>query len=238
MTVGVGAPAAASAQGEPPFSASAAHVSDIALAVTMITPISLQVSRGFNDDSGEDLLIYGEAMVSSLTLNYIVKKLARRGRPYTHSSHPRVRKYWEGTGDPNLSFYSGHSTAAFTAAVAGSLLFRSEDENARASVWGFQLALAGATANLRVRAGKHYYTDVVVGAIIGTGFGVLFPGVQGAGIKMPSNREWIAMGAGLAVGIVVSAIIPLERDIIEPLGAMTPVVYQDGGGGVVFTRAF
>jgi membrane-associated phospholipid phosphatase len=228
---------------EPPFSASAAKTADTTLAVVVTTPVALQIAGGVNDNTGGDLLLYGESLTASLLFNLGAKYAFKRPRPYTTSANPRIRKYAEGQeGDASLSFYSGHSTMAFTAAVAGSLLFRSEDEYARGAVWGFNMALASATANFRVRAGKHYYSDVIAGAIIGTGFGILFPslhlGVDSPGTSAPTATEWAFIGGGLLVGIVGSQLIPMPRDIIEPLDSVTPVAYEGGGGGVVFSGSF
>ncbi len=238
LAVALFVPAAASA-GEPPFSATAAKTADTTLAVVIVTPVALQVAGGVNDQTGENLLYYGESLGASLLFNIGAKYLFHRPRPYTHSSDPRIKRYAAGEEtDARLSFYSGHSTMAFTAAVAGSLVFRSEDQHARAGVWGFHMALAGATANLRVRAGKHYYTDVIAGAVIGTGIAVAVTGLQGPGIEMPTGIEWAAIGGGLLLGVVGSQLIPMPRDILEPLGAVTPVAYSGGGGGVVFSGTF
>ena len=53
-------------------------------------------------------------------------------------------------------------------------------------MWGFELALAGATANLRTRAGRHFYSDVIVGAIVGAGVGFAVPRLHGGPAYTPS----------------------------------------------------
>ena len=69
------------------------------------------------------------------------------------------------------SFYSGHAAAAFTVATFTDQWFRSVYPNSpyksilRASAY----SLAGLEGALRIAAGKHYLTDVVAGAFIGTG---------------------------------------------------------------------
>jgi len=238
VIVSATAPATASAK-EPPFSATAGKTADTTLSIVIVTPIAMQIAGGVNDVTGENLLYYGEALTASLLFNLGAKYAFRRPRPYTASANPRIKRYAaDQDTDARLSFYSGHSTMAFTAAVAGSLVFRSDDEYARAGVWGFHMALAGATANLRVRAGKHYYTDVIAGALIGTAIGILAPGLQGQGIEMPTSVEWAAIGGGLLLGVIGSQLIPMPRDILEPLAAVTPVAYSGGGGGLVFSGSF
>jgi membrane-associated phospholipid phosphatase len=230
----------AEARAEPPFSATAAGLSDTTLAVSVVTPIALQVGAGFDEGSetGEHLLVYGEAMGASLVLNGVTKLIVRRPRPYTTSRHPRIVRYADSQRlDARLSFYSGHSSTAFTAAVAGSLLYQSEDPEARAGVWGVSIALASATANLRVRAGKHYYSDVIAGSLLGTAIGLLVVVVQ-EDVPTPTAGEWATIGGGLVVGVLVSQLIPVKRDIIEPLEVVTPVAYPGGGGGLMFGGSF
>jgi membrane-associated phospholipid phosphatase len=223
---------------EPQFSASASALSDTTVAIGVLTPIALQVGGGLDEAAGVELLLYGEAMGLSIGLNQVVKRLARVPRPYTRSTDQRIIRFSKSRRDSNLSFYSGHASAAFTAAVAGSLLFDGEGAGGRAAVWGFNMALAGATANLRVRAGKHYPVDVMVGALLGTMIGVAVPALQDDDVSPPSLAEWGAIGGGLLVGVVGSQLIPVRRDILEPLEMVTPVAYQGGGGGLVFAGTF
>ena len=42
-------------------------------------------------------------------------------------------------------------------------------------VWVLSEGMAAATAYLRVAAGKHFYTDVLTGAIVGSAIGLLIP---------------------------------------------------------------
>jgi hypothetical protein len=121
-----------------------------------------------------------------------------------------------------VSFYSGHSSTAFTAAIAGSLLYAESAPTpaAKLVVWGSELALAGATANLRIRAGKHYYSDVVVGAMVGSGLGILIPALHG-GAYTPDGVEMLTAGGGLLVGIVASQLVPQRMDVPRSHAATT-----------------
>ena len=68
-------------------------------------------------------------------------------------------------------------------AVATGVLFarRHPASGWRWAVWAGALALAGATAALRVAAGRHFFTDVVVGAAAGSavGFGLPYLHLRG-----------------------------------------------------------
>jgi hypothetical protein len=202
-------------------SGSAAQLSDVLAAVEVTTPLALFLSAGLEDDTARRSLIYGETLGLSLLANNVVKYIVRRPRPYVYSDDPRVQVYARAEGaDSHLSFYSGHASTTFAAAVAGSYLFaqRSTDENARAFVWGFTLATASATATLRTRAGKHFYSDVIVGAVIGAAFGLGVPYLHGGTRPQLSRPEIIAITVAPLAGIAIAALphwprtLPLHLD--------------------------
>jgi undecaprenyl-diphosphatase len=62
-------------------------------------------------------------------------------------------------------------------ATAYSYLYmkRHPDSSLVVPVWLGSHALAASTAYLRVHAGKHFWTDVMVGAVVGSAIGFLVP---------------------------------------------------------------
>jgi membrane-associated phospholipid phosphatase len=208
------------------FSSSADKLSDGLVTLTMAAPVLLQVPRGLNEDTARRLLLYSQAVSASLLLNNLAKYLVQRPRPYNYHPDQRVRDYAEARGDYSyLSFYSGHASTAFAAAVAGSYLFSlgPGDTKTKAAVWLFQMTLATATSGLRVRAGKHFYSDVAIGVVAGSATGLLVPALHAGpnGLRMPSSVEWGAMAAGVILGGVVSWLMPLDRDVLAPLADAT-----------------
>jgi membrane-associated phospholipid phosphatase len=199
-------------------SAGADSLSDSSGAVTIVVPAALQVGQGFDVRTGERLLIYAETLSVTMGIGALSKVLVSRPRPYYYSSDPRVAQFSAREGkESHLSFYSGHSAVTFAAGVSGSLLFTqtSHDRAARATVWGTELFLAGLTAGLRVRAGRHFPTDVVVGILVGTGVGLAGPYVHyaGRGMRGLSLAEAIAAGAAPMAGLVTSALLPFDNDV-------------------------
>ncbi len=228
------------------FSARAASLSDGLASVTLVVPLAAQAGFGLDEHTGQAALGYAEALAVNELLTGTVKRLVGRPRPYTYDPDPRIRAYAEREGsDAYFSFWSGHASTSFTAAVAGAYLFalRSGDERARAALWGLELAVATATAGLRVRAGKHFYSDVIVGALVGSalGFGAVRLHDRRNGAYRPGGWEWAAMGAGVAAGALASGLAPLERSVVEPLNeAAGPTVVPmavPGGGGLALALA-
>jgi YegS/Rv2252/BmrU family lipid kinase len=103
-----------------------------------------------------------------LTVNFPLKNLFRRPRPFVSFVQARVR----GLRPLDSSFPSGHTAAAF----AGALLF-----SAHLPWWSPAFyALAAVVGFSRVYLGAHYLSDVVVGGVVGS----LLAGVYLALLRM------------------------------------------------------
>jgi membrane-associated phospholipid phosphatase len=139
-----------------------------------------------------DALLLGETLTINMLVTEVFKFAVRRPRPYMHLEASEIEdedareklREDQREFDGYKSFVSGHSSIAFAMATSGATLFTAkmmEKERtpgriaATAGVWAGGLGLAGATAALRVSAGKHYPTDILGGAIVGTSVGLLVP---------------------------------------------------------------
>lgn len=121
----------------------------------------------------EDMLILSQALAWSSSLNLLVRAAAVHPRPlvFNPSAPHEERAAPEARG----SFYSGHANASFAGiAVAATLLPHRYPELNPAYVWAVGGSLAATVAGLRVAAGKHYPSDVLVGAAVGSAFGWAF----------------------------------------------------------------
>ena len=95
----------------------------------------------------------------SVLVNAGIKTVFRRRRPPPHVAHPlRVRR------PRTSSFPSGHSTAAFSAAV-----LLSEDD----ALWPLYFTVAAIVASSRVYVKMHHASDVIAGATLGVGLGLI-----------------------------------------------------------------
>ena len=111
-------------------------------------------------------------------VTYMTKALARRKRPYVYNTDLSVEmRYGEGYDDAYSSFFSGHTAAAFAAATLLSSVFTEIYGQSIWStlLWGSTLSIAAMTGYARVKAGKHYPTDVIVGAAVGAAIGYFVP---------------------------------------------------------------
>jgi len=96
----------------------------------------------------------------AIGLNYVVKLVVKRPRPVLEGLPPL------GGAPSSLSFPSAHATSSFAVATA---MARVEPLGALAFVLAFALALG------RPYLGMHYPSDVLAGALLGVGLGLIVP---------------------------------------------------------------
>lgn len=100
--------------------------------------------------------------LTMLTVNYPIKQLFRRHRPFITHEDARVI----GRRPSDSSFPSGHSAAAF----AGALLVTPFMPSLAPLLFGY----AALVALSRVYLGVHYPSDVVIGSVLGGYLAVLY----------------------------------------------------------------
>ena len=128
---------------------------------------------------GSELLtlgtMYAETMLIANGIKEWLKLLVYRARPYMYfDGYPQDKL---SDGDWNCSFPSGHTTLAFAGAAFTTMVFCQcyPDSNLKYAVAGISFGLAALTGALRMASGNHFFTDVLVGALIGTTCGFLVP---------------------------------------------------------------
>ncbi|MEZ4379740.1 MAG: phosphatase PAP2 family protein [Nannocystaceae bacterium] len=135
----------------------------------------------------KDFAVLAEVATVNFALTNVVKFAVLRPRPYTYGLDGSDRDPTE--GDAQLSFYSGHTSTAFAMATAYSYLFQARHPTSkwRAPVWVLSYGLASTTGVMRVVAGKHFWSDVIVGAIAGSAIGLAIPALHR---RRPSARRF------------------------------------------------
>lgn len=124
---------------------------------------------------GKDLLVLLEAMAISGMLNQAIKYAIKRPRPTLYRNPPAVGSTIKGTSRD--AFYSGHTSAAFTAMTAYAYLFHLRHPKSpwRFVVWSGSMALATTVGLFRGFGGRHFWTDIITGAAVGATVGFLVP---------------------------------------------------------------
>lgn len=185
----------------------ARHVSDITVATLVVSPFllsGLDVGMDETSDGLSGFMTDTTVLASTLALNIFltqtVKFAVQRPRPFTYN--PDVDQERKLAPDSRLSFYSGHTSTAFSMAVAYGVTYsrRHPDDWKRFLVWGGGLTLATATGGLRIAGGKHFWTDVMVGAAVGSALGVAVPALHFRG---ESHQGQVSAGVSQGVTSLV-----------------------------------
>ncbi len=164
----------------------AARLSDIGLIGGFVAPFALLASRRIRGHAGQHLLLWFEMASWVNGLTTWAKVLTLRNRPFNYYYAATYSN--TATIDPDLakavtqrdarfSFFSGHSShaAAYSFFFAQTFADYYPNSAAKPWVWAGAALLPAAVSYLRVRAGKHYPSDVLVGYLLGAAIGVGIP---------------------------------------------------------------
>jgi membrane-associated phospholipid phosphatase len=135
-----------------------------------------------------DALILVETAAAQAAVNQIVKLAVGRERPFVHALPAGEKGFTAAPSDNNLSFYSGHSSLAFSLAVGAGTIAHLRRYRSEPVIWAVGLPLAAGAAYLRMAADKHYATDVIVGSIVGAALGFAVPWLHGRASSGQSGR--------------------------------------------------
>ncbi len=122
----------------------------------------------------EDVLVLAQAASwnSALSLNLRATRVHPRPYVYGTAAPESERRQGQAAG----SFYSGHASGAFLGAVYVSTVYplRHPEFEHKGWLWAGSLTAATGVAALRVAAGKHFPSDVIAGAAMGSLIGLGF----------------------------------------------------------------
>ena len=138
-------------------------------------PLTLLAGEQSRENFGEAGIICLETLALNAALTNVTKMLFKRTRPLAYNDgYPFAEKL---TRNARTSFISGH--ASFTAAMSFLTAklytdFYPENKN-KGVVWASACIIPAVTGYLRVKAGKHFITDVLAGFVVGAAVGYLVP---------------------------------------------------------------
>jgi len=170
--------------------------SDILLAGMVLAPSTLLLSG----DARTVAVMYAETVLWSFSASSLVKALLPRTRPFVYNpAAPLPEKL---SKEARRSFFSGHTTASFSSAVFLSTVFAAYHPHSkwRKVVWAGTLLGATTVGVLRYGAGKHFPSDILVGAGVGSAIGYLVPWLHKThkhGMSMTPSHERNAFGISI-----------------------------------------
>jgi membrane-associated phospholipid phosphatase len=157
------------------------ELTDKLLLTSFASPFFLLLDKTGRDNSSEmALIVFQGAVINSAFIN-LTKATVQRSRPYTYNDDApldiKLRK------SSRYSFYSGHVATAAYFSITTAQLYSDlhPDSKARPYVWAAATLLPAAVAYGRMKAGKHFFTDVMIGFVAGSAIALTVPALHRAG---------------------------------------------------------
>lgn len=157
------------------YSLKAKSASDLFFYGSMPLPLFLLIDPAIRKDGLKVGLLYLQAMGVTGTIYTTSAMIANRYRPYAYNPHVPMQDRQRG-GARN-SFYAGHPSVVATATFFMAKVYSDYHPNMKNKWILFTTAgvLSATTGYLRLKAGQHFTTDVIVGIIMGAASGILVP---------------------------------------------------------------
>jgi membrane-associated phospholipid phosphatase len=159
------------------WSKSAGTASDYVLFGITVLPAAFLTEHHTQVDILPLAIMAAEAYLFNYGVTTICKNLTHRTRPYVYNPDlPIETKLGSGGRE---SFFSGHTSQTAAATFLFANVIRDYHPNMKPGIktgmWVFAAAVPAVEAYLRVRAGKHYPSDVIAGYVIGAASGWAIP---------------------------------------------------------------
>ncbi len=151
-----------------------ATTSDILGFTSLILPAAFLLDKKV-DRNFPVATTYFETFVITAGITTLAKALTNRKRPFVYNPEaPAIKKL---SDDATASFFSGHTSLTAAACFYSAKVYTDHHPNSRFKPYAWTLAatIPAAVAFLRVRAGKHFPTDVMLGYAVGASVGFIVP---------------------------------------------------------------
>jgi len=160
------------------YSENASNLSDILLYTCIASPFLLLSSSLIRNDFWVVYGMYAESLIIGVALPAYGKGGVQRIRPYTYNPNTPMEKKL--TAESKKSFFSGHTSVAFTSMIFLSTIYSKYHPNSkwRPYIWTGSVLVASTVGYFRIAAGAHFLTDVLVGAIVGATIGYIIPKIH------------------------------------------------------------
>ena len=135
-------------------------ISQSAVPISVATPLLIYSLGMINNDSvaKQKALFIGETFLVSAFITVVSKKIIKTNRPY--ETYPILQPV---VTEASYAMPSGHTSTAFATATSLSLAYPKWYVVAPSFIW------AGTIGYSRMHLGAHYPSDVLAGALVGSG---------------------------------------------------------------------
>lgn len=141
-------------------------------------PLLLMLSENERSHAGQISVLFVESMATTGALFSITAGLVQKSRPLVYDTTLPIEDRIG--NDEQRSFFAGHTAATASATFFAAKVFNDFNPNSplRPYVWGVAAAIPATVGYLRIRSGKHFLTDNIIGFAVGAASGILIPEIH------------------------------------------------------------
>lgn len=138
-------------------------------------PVSLMLDKKMRQNSGQLCVLWLEACIINAAATQVFKHTFRRPRPFVFDPDADIELKLR--TNAKASFLSGHTSMTATNTFFAAKVFSDyyPDSGWKPVVWTVAATIPAVTGLMRVRAGRHYPTDVMAGYALGAFVGCMVP---------------------------------------------------------------
>ena len=157
------------------WSRSVALGSDVLMYSSFAMPLLLLADKRVRKDYLKFGVLYAEVFALTVAATSLTKNLVKRPRPFVYND--QVDWHYKKEKDAQYSFFSGHTSMTAAMCFLTAKLYHDYNKGSKAVpwVWAAAATVPAVTGILRQQAGKHYWTDVITGYVVGAAIGILIP---------------------------------------------------------------
>lgn len=159
-------------------STDAKKVSDVMLYSSLVSPALLFLDSDISSNVGQTLALYVETMAVTGTIFTMSSAAFPRTRPLAYNKNEAEVPLSDKTRkNARNSFFAGHTAAVATATFFAAKVFHdyNPDATGKGWVWAGAAAVPATVGYLRIKAGKHFLSDNIIGYGVGAAVGILVP---------------------------------------------------------------
>ncbi len=189
------------------YSLDAKKVSDFPFYGSFALPFAMMLNKNVGRKAGQVFVLYLETMAVTGALFTMVNGNVERARPLVYNESVEMKERTE--SNAQNSFFAGHTAATAAATFYAAKVFNdfNPDSPAKPYVWAVAAAIPASVGYLRLKAGKHFLSDNLIGYTVGAATGILVPhlhkktndsGISLAPTVIPTFNGLAAQGANLS----------------------------------------
>lgn len=159
-----------------------ARVSDVGAGLLAVSSATLLVADEGFLPALNDAVVIAQAALLANSAPSLLTVATERPRPFLYGDKAPADARTD--ADTGMSFISSHTSMSFALVTSTFMAVHRRHPGVSHGVLAVGLPIATTVATARVLAGRHFMTDVIAGALVGSAMGILVPALHELPIRV------------------------------------------------------